>query len=165
MSDEDADERKKEMARLTSPEYRMIELVEKLNERVESNAEESRQRAKETQRNIDFIIQHQAQFVTDIQKLSEKQDATREIVERLATVTLSRFERVDDDVSNLESKMSALIDSHIKLADAQKNTDERLNALTDSHIKLADAQAKTDERLSAFIATVERFITEGRNGK
>ncbi len=214
MSEEDADERKKEMARLTSPEYRMIELVEKLNERVESNAEESRQRAKETQRNIDFIIQQQAQFVTDIQKLSEKQDATREIVERLATVTLSRFERVNGDLSNLENKMAALVDSHIKLADAQKNTDERLNALTDSHIRLADAQKitdekmsalldshikladsqkrtderlsaladsqkktdermgaladsqkKADERLNAFIATVERLINEGRNGK
>jgi hypothetical protein len=128
----------------TSPEYRMLKLIEKLNERVEANSEESRQRAEETQRNIEFIVQQQAQFVTDIQKLREAQAATDKIVERLATLTLNRFEKVDDETANLESKMSALVDSHIKLADAQKNT---------------------DESLSAFIVTVERLISEGRNGK
>lgn len=127
-----------------SPEYRMLELIEKLNARVEANAEESRQRSEETERNIEFIVQQQSQFVTDIQKLREAQVATDNIVERLATLTLNRFERVEGEVANLESKMSVLVDSHIKLADAQTNT---------------------DERLSAFIVTVERFISEGRNGK
>ena len=128
----------------TSPEDRMLKLIEKLNERVEANAEESRQRAEETQRNIEFIVQQQAQFVTDIQKLREAQAATDNTVERLATLTLSRFEQAEGEAANLESKMSALVDSHIKLVDAQKNT---------------------DERLSAFIVTVERLISEGRNGK
>jgi hypothetical protein len=145
MSEEDNEMDDKEyFMRETSPEYRMLELMEKLNQRVETNAEESRHKAEETQRNIDFIVQQQAQFVTDIQKLREEQTATREIIERLGVLTLNRFEKVEAEASNLEGKMEALVDSHIKLADAQKNTDERLNS---------------------FINTVERLINEGRNGK
>lgn len=143
MSEEDEDDLEY-MRQATSPEHRMLKLFEKLTERVETNAEESQHRAEETQRNIEFIIQQQAQFVTDIQKSRESQAALEKIVERLATATLNRFERVDSDASNLESKLAALMDSHIKLADAQTNT---------------------DERLSAFITTVERLISEGRNGK
>lgn len=122
----------------------MLKLIEKLNERVEANADESRRRSEETQRNIEFIVQQQAQFVTDIQKLREAQATTDNVVERLATLTLNRFERVESAVNNLESKMEALVDSHIKLADAQKDT---------------------DQKLGAFIVTVERLISEGRNGK
>jgi predicted nucleic acid-binding Zn-ribbon protein len=143
MSEENDDD-PEYMRQATSPEYRMEKLIEKLSERVEAQTEESRQRTEETQRNIEFILQQQAQFVTDIQKLREAQAATDNIVERLATVTLNRFEVVEREASNLESKMAALVDSHIKLADAQTNT---------------------DERLSAFIVTVERLLNEGRNGK
>ena len=107
------------------------------------NAGELLRWAKETQRNIDFIVQQQAQFVVDIQKLGEAQTRTESIVERLATATLLRFEGVDGEISNLERKMEALVDSHIRLADTQKEADERLNA---------------------FIATVERIISERRNG-
>lgn len=143
MSKEDDDD-PEYIRQANSPEYRLLKLIEKLSERVESNTEESRQRSEETQRNMEFIVQQQAQFVTDIQKLREAQVATDNIVERLATLTLNRFERVEGEVNNLDSKMSALVDSHIKLVDAQKNT---------------------DEKLSAFIVTVERLISEGRNGK
>jgi archaellum component FlaC len=144
MSEEDPKNRKKATSQLFSSENRMQERIEKLIGLVETNAEESRHTTEETQQNMDFIVQQQAQFVTDIQKLREAQAATDNIVERLATLTLNRFEKVDNEFENLESKMTALVDSHIKLADAQKNT---------------------DERLSIFITTVERLISEGRNGK
>ncbi|HEX6624970.1 MAG TPA: hypothetical protein VF064_14770 [Pyrinomonadaceae bacterium] len=137
--EDDALESKKEFWRET-PESRMLKLLEKLSERVQANEDESRRKADETQRNMDFIVQQQARFVEDIQKLSEAQARTQGIVERLAVVSLNRFEKVEGE---LESKMSALIDSHIRLV---------------------DTQAQTDERLSTFITTVERLISEGRNG-
>ena len=40
----------------------------------------------------------------------------------------------------------------------------KMAALIDSHIRLADTQAQTDGRLNAFINTVERLISERRNG-
>ena len=145
-------------------EQRMMNLFEKLGERVEAEAEESRRRteelrhrAEETQRNIDFIVQQQAQFVVDIQKLGEAQTRTDSIVERLATATLRRSEDAVGEVRNLEVKMEALVDSHIRLSDAQQR-------ITDAHEKMAEAHKETDERLNAFIATVERIISERRNG-
>ena len=137
--EDDASDGKKEFWRETS-ESRILELLEKLSERVQVNEDESRRKAEETQRNMEFIVQQQAQFVEDIQKLSEAQTRTQGLVERLAVLSLGRFEKVE---SELESKMAALIDSHIRLA---------------------DTQAQTDERLSAFITTVERLISERRNG-
>jgi hypothetical protein len=133
--EDDASDRKKEFWRETS-ESRMLELLEKLNERVQSNEDESRRKAEETQRKMDFIVQQQAQFIEDINKLSQAQDRTQGIVERLAVASLNRVEE-------LEGKMSALVDSHIRLA---------------------DTQSQTDERLSVFITTVERLISERRNG-
>lgn len=128
-----------------------------------------RKNAEKIQRNIDFIIQQQAQFAADIQKvgevqkeLSEAQDRTEKIVERLATATLSKFENLE---SEFDSKMSALVDAHIRLADVHAQTDEKMNALVDAQVRLADSQAHSDEKLNAFIAAVERLINERRNGK
>ncbi len=157
MGDEDNDLEKwrkeqgipdEEFQRMHSPELRLLHLLEKLNERVDKNDEESRRRAEETQHNMDFIVQQQAQFVVDIQKLGEAQAITDGIVERLATATLGRFERVENE---LESKLDALIDSHVRLVDA--------------HDRLTTSQKETDERLSAFITTVERLISARRNGE
>ena len=119
------------------------------------SAGELLQWAKQTQRNIEFIINQQAQFSADLQRVQEQNEErwaraderwarTEDVVERLATATLRRFEGVEGDISNLERKMEALVDSHIRLADTQKEADERLNA---------------------FIATVERIISERRNGE
>ena len=98
----------------------------------------------------EFILQQQAQFNVDLQRLSESQTRTDGIVERLANATLRRFESSEGEVRNLETKMEALVDSHIRL--------------TDAHERLADTHKETDERLNTFIATVERIISERRNG-
>jgi len=103
--------------------------------------------AEQTQRTINFMLQQQAQYQakseTDMQNLREAQAKTEAVVQRLATATLQRFEKVEGEVSNLDRKMEALVDSHIRMADTHKEAEERLNA---------------------FIATVERLISEGRNG-
>ncbi|MBV8859909.1 MAG: hypothetical protein JOZ02_23460 [Acidobacteria bacterium] len=103
--------------------------------------------AEQTQRTINFMLEQQAQSQakseTDMQNLREAQAKTEAVVQRLATATLQRFEKVEGEVTNLEHKMEALVDSHIRLADTHKEVEERLNA---------------------FIDTVERFISERRNG-
>ena len=99
--------------------------------------------SEETQRKIEFIVDRQAQFTVDMQSLRESQARTDEIVQRLANATLRNFEKVEGEVSNLDRKMEALVDSHIRMADTHKEVEERLNV---------------------FIATVERLINERRNG-
>ena len=103
--------------------------------------------AEQTQRTIDFMVQQQAQYQAkseiDMQNLREAQAKTEAVVQRLATAALQRFEKVEGEVSNLDRKMEALVDSHIRMADTHKEAEERLHA---------------------FIATVERLINERRNG-
>lgn len=88
------------------------------------------------QKQMEFIVEHLAQLTT-------KQEQTENIVNRLANASLDR-------ITNLEDKVSALVDAQIK-------TEEHISAL-------ASAQANTDERLNAFISVVERYISKERNG-
>jgi hypothetical protein len=88
------------------------------------------------QKQMEFIIEQQAQFASDIGQL-------KDIVARLANASLRRIE-------NLEDKVSALVDAQIK-------TEGNLSTL-------AEAQVHTDERLNAFISVVERYINKDGNG-
>ena len=96
------------------------------------------------QRKMAFIVEQQAQFASDIQRLEESQARTDqvvaqtgEIVGRLANVTLEGFKDVN-------AKIDALVDSQIR-------TDENVS--------------RTDETLRNLIAVVDRYFTEGRNGR
>jgi hypothetical protein len=89
------------------------------------------------ERKMSFIVEHQAQFASDILQLREAQELTSqtvgqtgEIVARLANVTLEGFRDVN-------AKIDALVDSQIR----------------------------TDENLRNLIAVVDRYFSEGRNGK
>ena len=91
----------------------------------------------EFDRRIDFILGQQAQFAADIQQLREAQAQTDQVVNRLAAVTLEGF----------------------------KDVNAKLDALIDSQMRLTEAQALTDEKLKNLIAVVDRYFSEGRNGK
>jgi len=84
----------------------------------------------EVDRRIAFIIEHQAQFASDIQQLREVQVQTEHVVARLASVTLQGFKEVN----------------------------AKINAL-------ADSQMRTDENLRNLVAVVDRYFSEGRNGR
>ena len=70
----------------------------------------------EMQKAIEFIINQQAQFSTDIQKLQETQTETNQLLTRLAAITVKGFE-------DTNAKINALID-------AQMRTDENVRNLT-----------------------------------
>ncbi|SRR6266545_1827591 len=105
----------------------------------------------EFKRRMAFIVEQQAQFASDIQKLRESQTQTDravaqtgvivaqtgEIVTRLANGTLEGFKDVN-------AKINVLVDSQI-------HTDENLR--------------HTDESLRNLIAAVDRYFSDGRNGE
>ena len=148
MSDEERDDRNEQdslrdgesdrehMRHEEETELRWLDLYDRMAARIETNEDETRRRDERIQRNIEFIVQQQAES-------QSRYERTEAIVERLATASLRRFEKVEGEVSNLDRKMEALVDSHIRMADTHKEAEERLNA---------------------FIATVERLINERRNG-
>jgi len=90
----------------------------------------------ELERKMAFIVEQQAQFASDIQRLEESQARTDqvvaqtgEIVARLANVTNVGF-------NDVNAKINALVDS----------------------------QMRTDENVRNLVAVVDRYFSEGRNG-
>ena len=127
-------------AQAMQPEALMLMLIEKLEQRVNSNDEA-------TQKKMEFIIEQQAKFGTDLQQMhethSEEIKQIREVVGPLATASLNRSTELENKTTTLDAKMAALID-------AQMKTEATVN--------------ETTERLNAFINTVERLLSEGRGG-
>jgi hypothetical protein len=102
------------------------------------------------QRQMDFILNQQAEFTTDIHQLQEAirqtraaQAQTDALVARLAAATFAGF-------TELNGKINILTDAQIR-------SDDKVSAL-------AEAQARTDGRLNVLISTVERYVSGGRNG-
>ena len=91
----------------------------------------------EFEKKAEFIVEQQAQFAAKIGQLED-------IVTRLAKATLDRFEATDKRVDDIDERISALVDSQMQ---------------TEENVK------KTDENLRNLIAVVDRYFSEGRNGK
>ena len=98
----------------------------------------------EFERRMAFIVEQQGQFAADIQQMRGVQEQlqaiqlkTENVVGRLAYATLEGFRDVNTEI----------------------------DALVDSQIKLTESQTQTDENLRNLIAVVDRYFTEGKNGK
>lgn len=94
----------------------------------------------EMEKTIQFILEQQAQFAVSIQKLTEKHAA-------LADATIGNTGMI----GRILKVLDRITEEHVKLAEAQAHTDLKVAELT--------------VRLDAFIVTVERYISERRNGK
>lgn len=75
----------------------------------------------------EFILNQRAQFSADIERL-------KEIVTRLATATLSRFEEVEaktaEKFGDVDAKIAALVDSQIRTEEIAKENTENIRNLT-----------------------------------
>lgn len=108
----------------------------------------------ERQRQMDFILNSQAQTSANINRLSEKVDALADLHGRAE----NRWGRTEESVKALlavseihEREVAALLESHAAVIESQKQTDKQMS--------------ETNERLNILINTIERYISEGRNGK
>ncbi|MFN2455730.1 MAG: hypothetical protein ABR577_16085 [Pyrinomonadaceae bacterium] len=88
-----------------------------------------------------------------------------EEIQRILEFIIRQQEQFAENMGKAEARMSRMETAMVgvfslvtETAKAQKETAKRVDELT-------AAQAHTDERLSALINTVERYISEGRNGK
>ena len=89
------------------------------------------------EKKMEFIVEQQAQLVINQEKADGRMTRLENLVGRLATASLERFESIE----------------------------EKVEALVDSQVRLTDAQSHTDENLRNLIAVVNRYFSEGRNGK
>ena len=101
------------------------------------------------ERRMEFIVEQQAQFTVDIQKL---QAAQAELTKKHNHLT-----DVLTVVVGMVGKIGTAQDlTDARLAESQQRADERLAELAVRH-------AETDDRLNTLITVVERFIS--RNGR
>jgi Mg2+ and Co2+ transporter CorA len=100
------------------------------------------------EKKMEFMIEQQAQSVAQIGQLEA-------LVGRFANAVSQRFEALEEGMSrrfnDVDEKIAALVDSQIRLSEAQSRTEESLKM--------------TDEKLRNLIAVVDRYFSEGRNGK
>ncbi len=114
---------------------------------------------------MQFILEQQAQFASDIQMIKETARAQQEqfgseigrISSALAGINgaIARTNEVVLDVATAQERaneiLATLAERHIELADSH-------HLLADAHKLLADAHMQTEERLRVLIDTVERHI-------
>ena len=102
----------------------------------------------EMQKTMSFIVEQQAQFVVNMQKLEETQI------------------RAEERIGELDGAMVTVVNLVGQLAEAQERTDARLSQLA---TEIAEAQKRTEaalaegsERLNSLIIVVERYFSNGR---
>lgn len=91
----------------------------------------------ESEKKAEFIVEQQAQLAARFGQLVDT-------VVRLAQGMLDRFEATDKRISDVDERISALVDSQMS---AEENVKE------------------TTKNLKNLIAVVNRYFSEGRNGK
>ena len=107
---------------------------------------------------MNFIVEQQAQFASDIHRLDQVVVQMGEVVTRLATVTHSGFNQVN-------AKMNVLIDAQIRTEENLARTNENLARTNENLARTEENVARTDESLRNLMSVVDRYISEGRNGK
>jgi hypothetical protein len=123
------------LSRTIDNEHRILALVEKINLRVDADAEEAARRDEVVTRNVNFIIQQQAQFTADMQQLREVQARSEQ-----------RWERTEESVRSLH----AIAQIH----------EREVTALTESQARTDRQMAETDERINALVNVVERLVSD-----
>jgi peptidoglycan hydrolase CwlO-like protein len=107
----------------------------------------------EMERAITFVLEQQAQLNTSVDRLRETVSTMAEKVDLMA-------EKVDLMAGNI-GRLAEKVDRNAEGITA-------LLAIAEMHereiTENREAQARTDERLNALIDTVERYISERRNG-
>jgi hypothetical protein len=106
--------------------------------------------AEKTQRTIDFMVQQQAQF-------QAKSEADMQRLRELHEQNEQRWARNEESWARANEKWERTEESVRSLRAIAQIHEGEIMALAESH-------ADTRERLNALIDTVERIISERRNG-
>ena len=133
----------------------------------------------EIERKMNFIVEQQAQFASDIQQLQESQARTAQVVAQTAKTADRTAETVDQTVeivAQTVETVAQLGDIVTRLATVTHvgftEVNAKINALVDAQIRTEEKLDRTngnldrtDENLRNLIAVVDRLLRNGRNGK
>lgn len=112
------------------------------------------ERMERMQRNMEFIVNQQAQFAADIGKINETLDRHNEVLGKHT-----------DAIVALTGWHGKLVEAQIRLTEVQQGHDARMATIETKMKELVDAGKRTDERLDALITTVEKYISSRNGGR
>lgn len=87
----------------------------------------------------------------------ELEKAMQFVLEQQAQFAANQ-QQISDRVSRLETNMAEMARAQAETARAQTHMNEVVAVMAETH-------RHTEEKLDAFIGVLERYISEGRNGK
>ena len=118
----------------------------------------------EMRKAMEFIVNQQAQFAADIQKLQESHERVQHSHERLQESHVKSQES-HQKLTESQTQTAELIGRLAAATHAGFNDfAERMNALVDAQMRTEENLKKTDESLRSLTAVVERHVREGHNG-
>lgn len=122
----------------------------------------------ERQRTMDFILQQQAQFSGDMQKLEEADARASRRLDRLERTVLLMARQFQRERHDMRERIAALVDARVAADERASRLDEKMDALIDSQIRTEEALrslAAVTERNGRDIATLAKVIrTDGEDG-
>lgn len=122
----------------------------------------------EMQKMMEFILQQQATFTVNLDRLTEKvehlSDAQRQTEKSLAELAAAQAElaTTQAQMARQQAHMNEVVAA---IADAQQRTDDKLAELAAQQAQTDKQLSGTDERLNILIGVVERYFSNGHNGK
>ena len=90
---------------------------------------------------------------------------TNEEMQKMLEFVAQRQEVFAHNMDKAEKRMSQLERGFVSLFNVVNDTAKIQKELAEAQKELQAQQAHTDERLSALINVVEKFISDGRNGR
>ena len=94
----------------------------------------------EIERRMAFIVEQQAHFASDIQRLQESQERTDQVVAQTGEIVARLPNATFEDVN------------------------AKIDSLVGAQIRTYENVVRSDENLRNLIAFVDRYFSEGRNG-
>lgn len=119
------------------------------------------------ERTIQFILEQQAQNTVSMGQLTDKVDKLSNTVDKLSG-TVDTLSNTVDKLSDKVDRTADGINALLAIAEIHEREITELrasvNAVNESVNTVDERGRETDERLNALINTVERYISERRNG-
>jgi chromosome segregation ATPase len=112
----------------------------------------------EMQKTMEFILNQQAQASAKIDALSEAQMQAQDAQKQAQKDAEERWRRSEERWTRTEEGIRLLL----SIAEIHER---EIGTLGEQIAQVSENGRATDERLNALINTVERQISEGRNGK
>lgn len=112
------------------------------------------------ERTMLFILEQQAHLTVSMGELTESLDRLTEKVDKVS----DKVDRTAEGINSL-LVIAEIHDREIAaLRESVSAVSESVNAVSESVSAVDERGRETDERLNALINTVERYISERRNG-